>query len=223
MTKPERKLQAIKLRKSGYSYNLIAEKLKASKSTLSDWLSDIPYEPNEEVINRIGNARASAGRRKAEQKRQSIIKARSLAKNDIGKISKRDLLMLGIALYIGEGSKSGNFIRIINADPAIIRLAKRWFVEICEVPEEKLFVRLHLYPDNNPGECINYWSKQISLPATQFDKSIIDSRENKKMAKRGKLPHGTAHLSVKSKGNILHGAFLRRRIDAWMDIVLERD
>ncbi len=44
---------AIKLRKKGYSYNLILKEVRVAKSTLSIWLRDIPYAPSKQVLNRI--------------------------------------------------------------------------------------------------------------------------------------------------------------------------
>ena len=46
------KEKAIELRKAGWSYNTIKEKIGVSKSTLSNWLSRIPFIPNEEIIKR---------------------------------------------------------------------------------------------------------------------------------------------------------------------------
>ena len=47
------KEKALYYRKKGYSYNMISEKLGLAKSTLSDWLKEIPYQPNRKVISRI--------------------------------------------------------------------------------------------------------------------------------------------------------------------------
>jgi transposase len=47
------KRQAVELRGKGMSYGLISEKLGISKSTLSNWLKDLPYTPNEQVLSRI--------------------------------------------------------------------------------------------------------------------------------------------------------------------------
>ena len=43
----------------------------------------------------------------------------------------------------------------------------------------------------------------------------------KKAKKAGKLPYGTAHLSLRSKGNKEHGVFLARRINGWIQEVLK--
>ena len=44
------KEKAIKLRKEGYSYSYIKDKLGISKGTLSYWLRDIKYVPNEYTL-----------------------------------------------------------------------------------------------------------------------------------------------------------------------------
>jgi len=45
--------RAVALRRQGYSYSLITEKLSVPKSTLSGWLRDIPFEPNQETFHRL--------------------------------------------------------------------------------------------------------------------------------------------------------------------------
>lgn len=211
---------AIKLRNEGYSYNLISKKTGLSKSTTYEWLANIPYTPNKEVFERIGKARAASGASKAKQKALSIQKAREIAKKDIGFISDRDLFMLGLGVYIGEGTKNGDAIRIINANPKIIKLTIKWLKKSCGLSTKNFVARLHIYPDNNQDECIDYWSKEIGIPKKQFQKTQIDARRNKKMFKRGKLPYGTAHVTVKSNGKKEFGSFLGRRIRAWMGEVL---
>jgi transcriptional regulator with XRE-family HTH domain len=209
-----------KLREKGYSYNLISEKTGISKSTLSGWLARVPYTPNKETLNRIGKARTAAGLHKHQIKISSINKATLEAKKELGSINKRDLFMLGLGIYIGEGIKFGDMVRISNSDPKIIKLSIKWFKEVCGLTDENFVVRLHLYPDNNVSESISYWSKEINIPIKQFQKSSIDIRQGKKSIKKGKLPYGTAHLVVKSLGKPEFGAFLGRKIRAWINEVL---
>lgn len=213
--------QVFKLREEGYSYSYILQKVKISKSTLSAWLSNVPYSPNQTTITRIGKARAASGYWKAKRKLESIENAEKEAKNEIGQVTKRDLFMLGIGIYIGEGSKSYNIVRVINADPKIIKFAVKWFEKVIDLPRENFRIRLHLYPDNNIDECVDFWSSVSGIPAHQFQKTSIDKRKDKKMFKRGKLPHGTAHLSIRSNGRKEFGVFLARKINAWIKEVLK--
>lgn len=208
------------MRKSGYSYNLIADKLHVSKSTLSIWLAEIPYTPNTEVIARIGRARARSGEVKHQLKLASYEKAKELAVKDVGTITDRDLFYIGLALYIGEGEKN-DVVGVINADPRIIVKSIEWLQKIYDVRMSNFTLAIHLYPDNDPSECLHYWSDITRIPLSQFGKTQVDRRHNKKHGKRGKLPYGTAHLRVKSNGNKDLGVLLSRRIKAAMNLVLD--
>ncbi len=213
--------KVFKLRKEGNSYKYISEKTGISKSTLSGWLFDVPYTPNETTIERIGEARAASGRAKARIKIESIEKAGEEAKKDIGELTKRDLFMLGIGIYIGEGTKTHNIVRVINSDPKIIKFTVKWFKEVCGLSTENFRIRLFLYPDNNVKQCIKFWSEISGIPIKQFQKTHIDERKDKKIFKRGKLPYGTAHLGIKSNGKKEFGVFLARKINAWIGEVLK--
>ena len=129
--------------------------------------------------------------------------------------------MLGIGIYIGEGTKTNDSIRIINADPKIIRFAVKWFEQACGLSRKNFSLRLHLYPDNNTKRCIKFWSNSSGIPMSQFQKTYIDIRKDKKMFKRGKLLYGTAHLSIRSNGKKEFGVFLARKINAWIGEVLK--
>jgi len=148
--------KAFDLRKQGYSYTYISEQTGVQKSTLSDWLHNVEYHPNQETINKIGRARAASGRVKHLQKLRTIEEARQIAVSDIGELNKRDLFMLGVGLYIGEGSKTSNIIRVINSNPKIIKLAIKWFRDICGLSDENFSLRIHMYPDNDIAETLKY-------------------------------------------------------------------
>ena|SRR3989344_252714 len=214
------KLRAIELRENGHSYNYISGVLKISKSTLSDWLAHIPYEPNEETIERIGRARAASGAVKTKMRQASILAAAVESRRELGKVSRRDLFMLGLGLYIGEGSKTAEITRFVNSDPAVINIMIRWFTEALGLPKRNLRIRIHLYPDCDEDSSLQYWSKVTTIPLSQFQKTSFDRRTDKKAMKSGKLLHGTAHLSLKSFGEKRFGVFLFRKIVAWSELVL---
>lgn len=216
--------KATEMRKAGYSYAYIKNKIRVSKGTLSSWLSGIPYIPNKKTIDKIRQARNSAIKTQKEKKGKSIKDARNLSIKDIGKFTKRDLFMLGIGIYIGEGSKTGNnsSIRVVNSDPKIIKTTILWFKKICNLQNINFSIRIHLYPDNNQEEVISFWMKETGFSRSSFLKTWIDARTDKKRKNFGKLPNGTAHLTIKSAGTNKAGAFLLRRILSWIDIVHEK-
>ncbi len=221
MTKVHAKESAYQLRIAGHSYNFIAQRVHVSKSTLSVWLADVPYTPNAETVARIGKARAIAGAVKSRLKRTSIRLARQEALSEMGRMSSRDLFILGLGLYIGEGAKSDQMTCFVNSNPAIVNVMVRWFTRILKVPRSNLRLRIHLYPDNDEEQCLRYWSDITGIPREQFHKTITDRRTDKKAVKAGKLPYGTAHLVALSNGDKTLGVFLARKIRAWSDTVLD--
>ncbi len=186
------------------------------------WLVEVPYVPNAQTLGRIGKARAASGAAKSRIKLESFLRARREAAREIGRISGRDLFMLGLGLYIVEGTKSSVQCVFVNSDPAVINLIIRWFVTATGIKKGNLRMRLHLYPSSDVQASEAYWSKVTGLPRAQFRKPIIDWRKGKKTAKLGKLPHGTAYLSVVSLGEKRFGVFLARKILAWSGEVLNR-
>jgi hypothetical protein len=127
-----------------------------------------------------------------------------------------------LGLYLGEGCKSYDIIRIINSDPKVVKLAVKWFKEILNLTDDNLMVLLHLYPDNNVKECLKFWSKTTGLPLSNFRKTHIDTRTGKSKLKKNKLPYGTAHISIVSRGDKDKGSRLFRRLLGWMDGVLSQ-
>lgn len=216
MYKPSVRENVFKLRKEGYSYSYIAAQSGISKGTLSDWLADVSYNPNQYTIDTIGKARAVSGKVKTEIRQRSLLQAREEAEKDIAVMSHRDLFMFGIGLYLGEGSKTANVVRIVNSDVDVIRLAITWF-ESLGVLKNQFRITIHLYPDSNVKKCLQFWSAATTIPLDQFAKPQIDWRKNKKVNRAGKLPYGTAHLSVRSNGKKEFGVFFLRKILGWID------
>lgn len=213
----ERKEKAIKLREKGYSYSMISEKLEVGKSTLSCWFKNMPFTPNKYVIERIKRGPFKSGQIKHNQRVKDIERIKKLAREELGAITKRDLWVLGLGLYIGEGSKAYETTQIINSNPNIIKLAIKWLKDICGVNNENITVTMHLYPDNNEKECANYWEKITNIPLKQFRKTQIDRRVNKSNNKKRKLPYGTVLVSVVSNGNPDFGVNLHRKIMGWIE------
>lgn len=216
---PSVREKALTLRKSGFSYTYISSKTGLSKSTLSGWLTEIPYTPNKETIATFGKARAAASARRAELRQESIQEIRKIAIKDIWKISQRDLFIFGLGLYLGEGSKTNSQVRMINSDPRVIQTTIAWF-RMLGVEKSQFRLRIHLYPDSDVKECLQFWSRTTSIPVSQFQKHQIDSRIDKKAKKLRKLPFGTVQLTVQSGGRKEYGVLFFRKIQLWNEAVL---
>ena len=222
MSKQAEEKLAIQLRRRGYSYNLIREQVSVSKSTLTLWLKDIPYSPNHIVQNRIKRASDLLSAAQNKQRVKSISHARAEALNEMRHLSKRDLWMLGLGLYIGEGSKTTGSVGFVNSDPKAILLIVSWLREVIGISNDNFSLFLHIYPDNDEQEAKEYWSKLTKIPLTRFNKTSIDCRTNKSKRKRNMLKYGTLHLRVRAHGESKYGVFLFRKIMFWTEEALKK-
>lgn len=196
---------------------MISKKLGVAKSTLSNWLQKIPYKPNKEVQKRISRKHLKMVSIRKNQKSASIAKMKKLAKKELGKLTKRDLWLLGIGLYLGEGTKKQEAVQITNSDPKTIRLTIKWLKKICGLNTANFHIAIHTYPDNDLEETINFWSIITGVPKNQFGKTQIDRRVNKSTKKKNTLPYGTIRLSVRANGQKDFGVNLHRRIMGWIE------
>ncbi len=214
--------RAIKLRKQGYSYGMIGKELGLAKSTLSNWLHRIPHTPNKEVLRRIGEARMKMAATKRKKMFDNIREMEKLARKDLGKLTKRDLFLLGIGLYLGDGDKGHENTRFVNSDPEIIKVAMKWFREVCGFKTKNFGPCVHSYPDIDTRKTVTYWSNLINVPKEQFIKTQVDRRTGKSNKKNRKLPYGTIHLQINSCGDKKLGRSFHRRIMGWIKVVKEQ-
>jgi len=211
------KAKVIALRKEGWSYSVIHRKTGISKSTLSNWLSSLPYTPNSNVSKRIKEGPLRSAILRNEKRIKSTRDIKKNAAKELGRLSQRDKWMLGLGIYMGEGSKTHDNIRVINSNPEIIKSAVNWFSANCDVPLANFSIRVHSYPDIDQKKAMVFWSKVSGIPLNQFFENHIDIRTNKSVFKKRKLEYGTAHLIVKSCGKIKFGVILHRRIMGWIE------
>lgn len=172
-----KKREAIKLRKAGLPYSDIRKKIGVSKSSLSYWLHGLELsEPHLKSITANWIARRVETYRKTVTKRTSNLEQQRLgeARKSLGAISKRDLLIAGLFLYLGEGTKHDRWtVCIANNDPEVIRFARKWLTDVMGVPREKIRIKVHLYKDMNVNDELVYWSRITTIPLSQFRKPYI--------------------------------------------------
>lgn len=208
-----RKTEAMKLRLKGYSYNEIHNKLGIPKSTLSGWFAGVvlPEKAQDRIKKRIhqGTINGLVKRNKmqthlAQQRAKSI---RKVAKNEIKKLSKHDLFIIGITLYWGEGHKkpiyvkgierTGHAINFTNTDPYMIKMFMRFVREILNIPDKGIRINMRLFSNNNESVAINYWSNVTGLTKQHFQKTTrVISKSSQGKRKYNQLPHGTIQVRI---------------------------
>lgn len=214
-----RKDIAIKLRTAGYTYSYIAEKTGLAKSTLSHHLAQIPYVPNKHTIHQSTLAQLQSAKTKHAQKQLRISNVQKEAEKEFSRLSKRDIFIAGIALYAGEGSKTQNLVRLVNADSNVVRFFIKWLNQL-GVTNDHIMLRVHGYPDMNRIEAETYWLQETRLEKIQLQPMTIDTRANKDRKRSGVHQYGTAHVTVKANGNPEFGTALARKIAVYMKLLL---
>jgi len=149
---------ALILRKEGKSYSQIKSSIGVSKGTLSYWLRDFPL-PEERIRElrdwsqqRIERYRQTRLRTKEDRLNKIYFEQKRI----IFPLSKRDLLIAGLFLYWGEGSKSKlPELEVANTDPAVPKFFIYWVTKFLKLEKSKIKAHLHLYNDMDVAKEIN--------------------------------------------------------------------
>ncbi len=205
------KNEAIFLRKAGNSYSQILKKLGLkSKGTLSQWFRDIVLsEAEEEKLEKNKRLAVERGLMKFNKNRsESILKENELFRkkgsNAIKQISKRELMIVGASLYWGEGTKAENIcsdkiVSFTNSDPTMIAVFLKFARKILNVSEEKIRAGIHIYPNIDPNEARDYWSKITGLPSSKFYIVNQVSRSSKGKRPFNSLQYGTVVIKINDR------------------------
>lgn len=187
MAKSEAKLKAENLRKLGWSMRDIAGELGVTKSSVSNWCRDIQLSPKQKQLllkkmidgGHRGRILGSAANHNRKMERiESHVRE---GKNYVKSLSQREMLLVGTAIYWGEGSKKSQ-LAFINSDKDMVLFMYRWFRFAFGVKKTDFILRifvndLHL----NRKEIIEkYWSDLLKIPISQFRKTIFIKRINTK-------------------------------------------
>lgn len=221
IAKSKEKELAIKFRRKGLSYNEILEKVPVAKSSLSLWLQSVGLSKKQK--QRLTNKKIASALRGAisrKNQRLNIVKMISgAAKDEIGKINKRELWLIGTTLYWAEGSKQkehnvSQVVKFSNSDPRAIRFFLKWLKVICKISRKDIHFRIALHENsaNKLTEVKIYWGKVTGFPLDCFSK--VDWKKNKINTKRrnvGNKYFGLLNVYVSKSTNF------NRKIDGWIE------
>ncbi len=201
--------KAIALRKLGKSYNEIRKILGIkSKGTISYWFRDLELSPESRklLLKNISIAHKrglfAANKKRRERIQAENIRAYEEGIGQVGRLSRRDLLIAGICLYWGEGTKSekNNFrLALSNSDPRVIAFYLKFLRTVLLVQEEKIRAGVHLYSSTPRKRTMNFWAHVTGLPVERF--YIVNQISKASKLKRDShfLPYGTAVIKVNGR------------------------
>ena len=193
--------KALTLRAKGMSYSQIKKELNVSKSSLSLWLNNHPLSA-ERILELQANSPIRIERyretmRKKREKGFEVVYQK--VKSDLGLLSDRDLLIGGIFLYWGEGSKTSPYCcSVSNTDPDVLKMFIKWLA-LFGVDKNKLHLSLHLYKDMNIKREVEYWSKELSIPVSLFKRPYIKDSNLSGLTYKTGFGHGTCNVRYYNK------------------------
>jgi hypothetical protein len=175
------KTRAVELRKKGFSYSEIRERINVPRSTLSLWLRNVALSGEQQ--KKLQDRRSKTAKLNSEKR---ILRTSKLIKElkessakDIKDISRREFWLMGIILYWRERLSSGNEtdlkngVRLISSDPDIINFFIRWLKEVGGIKKEELKFDIFMKKDNTLSpetvkSAVLYWSQETGFPKEEF-------------------------------------------------------
>ncbi|KKT28110.1 MAG: hypothetical protein A3G02_02370 [Candidatus Yanofskybacteria bacterium RIFCSPLOWO2_12_FULL_44_13b] len=183
----QKKNMAISLRRGGYSYSEIQKMVPVAKATLSLWLKN--EKMSEPQIKRLFQKKQEAMSRGLKTRKQNvrnaIEKIRESSAKEIGSLSKRDVWLLGLAVYWRERflNKSDEDlikgVRFTSSDPSLIKLFLKWLREIGGLSNEEIVFDLFVKNRKARADCVKYWAAITSYPAEDFTRVYVQKMKAK--------------------------------------------
>lgn len=205
MSKPNEKKRALSLRRQGKSVGEIAETLGVSRGTVSVWCRDVVLTNDQKrAIKQRQIRQGQAGRQRgadANKKRkiESQTNATDWARKRLTKLSERDLLMLGIGLYWGEGTKQGpGPASLVNSDAQLLQIGKTWLTSVFDLESEDFRPYIFISSDHTDrgNSIVAYWSKQLHLDRGQFHIIYLKQKHTKHYENRDSY-YGACALRIR--------------------------
>ncbi|GGR62644.1 MULTISPECIES: hypothetical protein [Streptomyces] len=215
--------RARELRLQGWTYDRIQAELGCSKSSISLWVRDLPkpeprYTPEEQraLMNEgLAHLRAARDREREETKQRAAAA--------VGRLSDRELFLVGVGLYWAEGAKDKPYNRresvtFVNSDPGMIRIFLAW-LDLLRVERERLRFNVMIHEKADVEGAERYWADLVGADTSAFYKTTL-KRHNPKTVRKNIGDTYRGCLVIK----VLKGADLYRRIEGtWYGIVLGAD
>jgi transcriptional regulator with XRE-family HTH domain len=215
MAKSKEKIKARKLRRTGKSIKQIAKLLKVSVSTASLWCRDVELTDKQIENLRKRQTDPFYGKRLdyyLKKKKEFNIKLLNL-KNEgiksIGKLTKREIFLIGIALYWGEGFKKDSLVGLATLDVNIAKFFIFWLNKSFGISTKDLILRItaNITYKSKISVLGKYWSKELKIPISQFSKPFFQNTKWKKEYENKENYHGVLRIRVRRSINLLRKIF----------------
>lgn len=211
---------ALKLRLEGKSYGEINGVLGIPKATLSGWFSHLVLSTKAQGrIKQRHREKSFAGllKRNKNQTRLALIRAREARASGakvVANLSRRDIFILGAALYWAEGYKrpvernghelTQHPVSLTNSDPSLVKIFLRFLREWCRVPEDTIKADIRIFQHQNSEELLHFWQGVTRIQPENFG-AVYYGVSKSSLGKRpfNRLPYGVVQIRI-SNTSLFH-------------------
>lgn len=223
ISKIKEKEEAVKLRNKGFSYSEILKQISVSRSTLSLWLKSVGLAKAQ--FQRTTQRRIEGGLRGAAARKRNRIKItekiKSKAKKEVKNINRKNLWLIGIALYWAEGLKEkengkSSGVKFSNSDPKMLLLFIKWLKNSFSINSSDLVYELYIHETANIKKAQIYWSDILSISIEKI-RTYLKKNKIKTIRKNtGDNYYGLIRVTVNRSTN------LNRVITGWIEGICEK-
>jgi hypothetical protein len=198
---------ALSLRRGGYSYSEIQKFVSVPKATLSYWFKEVKL--SEPQLKRLREKRSEAIKRgtqiRSKRVADAIEKIQNNSSKEIGAISKRELWLIGVALYWRHRNQSDvrKGVQFTSSDPHLIKLFLKWLKEIGQLDDGE--ISFDIFVRGKHADVVGYWAEQ-----TEFSKDNFSHIYKYKKKASLKTPTGLLRIRVKAS------SMLARQMSGWI-------
>lgn len=194
------------LRLSGKTYGEIRKVFKVPKSTLSSWLKNIKLsEKSNSVLKKKHKAGLVAlgefNKRRTLANQQENETIRKEYETKVNKLTERELMLIGAALYWAEGYK--NFgkpayiqVSFVNSDSLMILVFLKFMERFLKITRNQLKPVIMLHINITRDGPLKFWSTLLRIPKENFHFTQFTSPASKQIRPRNLLPNGTLQLRI---------------------------
>jgi hypothetical protein len=211
MAKSKEKSLALALRMKGNSIKEIASQLNVSVGSVSLWCRNVMLSDDQQtqLKNRVTDPfYGKKGTYLRSIKRDLDNKIEQLKQEgilEVGNLSKREVFLIGIALYWGEGFKKDHQVGFATSDPYMAQFFIKWLDLCWNIKRQDIILRVtaNISYMNEIRLLEQYWSDKLGVPVTSFTKPFFQNVQWKKMYDNRNEYHGVIRIKVRRSVDLL--------------------
>lgn len=211
MAKSEKRLRARELRRDGQSIKSIARELEVSHGSVSLWCRDIVLSDEQLKILERNSKDPYYGKRLQNSLKQQGIRTEKTERlkregiAEVGQLSKRELLLVGISLYWAEGYKKDSQVGLGSSDPKMMQLYVRWLMECFDYSMNDLLFRVTVNEshEHRISDIVKHWADLFGIDKSNFQKSFYQKAKWQKVYEHPEEYFGVLRIRVRKSSDFL--------------------